>query len=594
MKTITFYSYKGGTGRSLALANAAIYLTTLGFKVVALDFDLEAPGLHYKFSRSEGGHALAVRYGLVDYINTFLSEGEVRRPFEDFLVNVTVPGMDKQLLQLIPAGLVPSRDYWSKLARINWHELFYLKDAKGVQIFMELKARICDELNPDFLLVDSRTGITEMGGVATTLFADELICLLLPTAENMEGARAVLRSLRRSRREMEGTDLEILLAVSRVPVIRTPEKEVEITARILHEMNEDADDPRDTLHCQNVFVLHSEIALQLQEGLRVGSGINPDDSVLLRDYLRLFANFVPRESIEPKVRDLTEKAWEKLRDDPDAAGKDMEELAESFGHPENYRELLRFYQVRNVGGTLTLRRAQRLWELTRDSSDQLLWQALSRAFEPEPRWRRPDQWFPNLDFIREVWRCAGNKNPGFGMKLAEAYRYDERESLAAEVLLEIINSSEPAPTVVARCIELLDLAKRTDEAEVLIQRLKSKFTGVPEFAAAWAKHAIGSEAKASLGELTQSPWAETVRPVLRLLLYFKAGLTEQAAATADNALKDIGRDVSRVELEDLSKYFNSVGRSDEFEDVISDVFGPGFVRELRGRPSPRPRRSRFA
>ena len=46
MKTITFYSYKGGTGRSLALANAARYLARLEFKVVALDFDLEAPGLH--------------------------------------------------------------------------------------------------------------------------------------------------------------------------------------------------------------------------------------------------------------------------------------------------------------------------------------------------------------------------------------------------------------------------------------------------------------------------------------------------------------------------------------------------------------------
>jgi MinD-like ATPase involved in chromosome partitioning or flagellar assembly len=55
METITFYSYKGGSGRSLALATAAVYLAKLGFRVVALDFDLEAPGLHYKFSRNEDG-----------------------------------------------------------------------------------------------------------------------------------------------------------------------------------------------------------------------------------------------------------------------------------------------------------------------------------------------------------------------------------------------------------------------------------------------------------------------------------------------------------------------------------------------------------
>ncbi|MCJ7630864.1 AAA family ATPase, partial [Candidatus Bathyarchaeota archaeon] len=49
METITFYSYKGGVGRTLALANVAMYLTRFGQKVCIMDFDLEAPGLHYKF-----------------------------------------------------------------------------------------------------------------------------------------------------------------------------------------------------------------------------------------------------------------------------------------------------------------------------------------------------------------------------------------------------------------------------------------------------------------------------------------------------------------------------------------------------------------
>src|SRR5580700_353533 len=137
MKTLTFYSYKGGTGRSLSLANAAIYLATLGFKVVALDFDLEAPGLHYKFSRNEDGSPLTVSKGLIDYINIFLTEKKVSLPFTEFSINVPVPGIDDGLIHLVPAGYVPSSDYWSKLARINWHELFYSKGAKGVQIFME-------------------------------------------------------------------------------------------------------------------------------------------------------------------------------------------------------------------------------------------------------------------------------------------------------------------------------------------------------------------------------------------------------------------------------------------------------------------------
>lgn len=591
MKTITFYSYKGGAGRSLALANASVYLAALGFRVIALDFDLEAPGLHYKLSRKEDGSPLDVQKGLVDYVNAYCLEGQVNLPLKDFIVDVPVPGVERSLVRLLPAGRVPSSDYWSKLARINWHDLFYAKGAKGVQIFMELKARIFDELKPDFLLVDARTGITEMGGVATTLFADKIVCLVLPTAENMQGARAVLRSVRRSRRETDAADPEIMIAVSRLPQRKDIEDESELTHRILTQMNMESDDPEDTLKCQTVFVLHSELALQIRESLRVGSGINPDDSVLLRDYLRLFASFVPKGLIEPKVHDLIEKAWETLRTEPDVAVKDMEELAESFGHPETYRELLHFYQVRNVGGTLTLKRAQRLWELTGDASDPILWRAIVRSFEALPRYRRDDQWSPNLDFVRAVWRDAGGKNPTLGMKLADAYYLEDHESLAADVLLEIVNSSEPTAAVVARCIELLDAAKRMDETEVLIQGFKSRFSGVPEFALAWARRTIKGKNDKALAELTRSPWAENVRPALRALLYFKAGLTEEATATAGSALTDLQeRKLSRSELEGLKAYFHSIGRSEEFESAVSDVYPEEVLKELRGRPRFRIRR----
>src|SRR5882757_874711 len=43
---VTFYSYKGGAGRTMALANAACLLAAAGHKVLAIDWDLEAPGLH--------------------------------------------------------------------------------------------------------------------------------------------------------------------------------------------------------------------------------------------------------------------------------------------------------------------------------------------------------------------------------------------------------------------------------------------------------------------------------------------------------------------------------------------------------------------
>ena len=48
-RVITFYSYKGGTGRSMALANAAWMLAMNGERVLVIDWDLEAPGLHRYF-----------------------------------------------------------------------------------------------------------------------------------------------------------------------------------------------------------------------------------------------------------------------------------------------------------------------------------------------------------------------------------------------------------------------------------------------------------------------------------------------------------------------------------------------------------------
>jgi MinD-like ATPase involved in chromosome partitioning or flagellar assembly len=46
---VTFYSFKGGVGRTMALANIAVILVQRGIKVLAIDWDLEAPGLERYF-----------------------------------------------------------------------------------------------------------------------------------------------------------------------------------------------------------------------------------------------------------------------------------------------------------------------------------------------------------------------------------------------------------------------------------------------------------------------------------------------------------------------------------------------------------------
>jgi len=68
---VTFYSFKGGVGRTLALANTALLLAKHGRKVLVIDADLEAPGLNHipPFRQVSPDEA-----GFLDLLEGFLSK----------------------------------------------------------------------------------------------------------------------------------------------------------------------------------------------------------------------------------------------------------------------------------------------------------------------------------------------------------------------------------------------------------------------------------------------------------------------------------------------------------------------------------------
>lgn len=586
MQTITFYSYKGGTGRSLALANAAIYLARLGFKVVALDFDLEAPGLHYKFSRDENG-PLTVSAGVVDYLHRFITEGIVPESLTEFVTTITIPRAEISSLKLVSAGNAPSPGYWSKLARLDWHRLFYSTDGVGVQLFMDLKSRIADELSPDFLLVDSRTGITEMGGIATSVLADRVICLVLPTSENLDGARAVLRSLRRFRRENKLNQIEILTALSRLPSMEDVDDEKKVAENVRVFLCEEAEDLRDTLSCSEIFVLHRESALEITESLRVGSGISPDESILLRDYLRLFATVVPKHLVENRVSGLIELAKEKLWEDPEGAVKEVEELAESFGHPETYRALLRFYQVRNVYGDLPLKKAQRLWEITRDSGDILVWDTLKRTFPVRSVGSLFEQdWNPDLDFVEEVWRNAGRLEAEFGSTLIEVLVGEGKKSRAADICLQIIDNGSASSALVAQAIRLLDEVQRTDEAKELIDKTKQRIPLDSEFINAWAEHALTAGDNDDLQELLTPVVQESLRrsnPYALADIFLRLKMIPELKEIANDLLDTVSKNrrISVSRWTRVGRIFDGLGEREVFDRVLSTRMPARFANDVR-------------
>src|SRR5262245_57150851 len=90
-KIITFYSYKGGTGRSMVLANVAWILASQGKRVLTVDWDLEAPGLHRYFHPFLVDKEISSSDGVVDFVIDFAVEtmtpnGQDSQPGKDWYV----------------------------------------------------------------------------------------------------------------------------------------------------------------------------------------------------------------------------------------------------------------------------------------------------------------------------------------------------------------------------------------------------------------------------------------------------------------------------------------------------------------------------
>ena len=218
METVAFYSYKGGVGRTLLVANTAQFLTMSGRRVVALDLDLEAPGLHHKLGNREVlGRAESGRLrGAVDELLDSLENEPRNRSLQETAIPVDLPSGTTGSLHLIPAGSAPSHAYWTALERLNNSLRAPRRNGGLLEAVLELQARIAEEFNPDFLLIDSRTGITELGGLATSILADRVVCLTTTAPESVEGTLVVADALRTAPRLSSQRPLRVDFLITRV------------------------------------------------------------------------------------------------------------------------------------------------------------------------------------------------------------------------------------------------------------------------------------------------------------------------------------------------------------------------------------------
>jgi len=278
METVAFYSYKGGVGRTLLVANTAQFLAMAGRRVVALDLDLEAPGLHQKLAdqaaldRAASGELPGAVDALLDAL-----DGEPRKlSLREIAVEVDLPAGTGGSLLLIPAGSAPSHAYWAALERLNNALRSSPRDGGLPEAVLDLQARIAEEFAPDLLLIDSRNGITELGGLATSILADRVICLTTTAPESVEGTRVVAEALHKVPRLSSQQPLRVDFLITRVTSgSRSPN-----VARVVEELGGSA------------AVLPHDAAItnaELREGGRLQAGENDTGENLISATLQWIA-----------------------------------------------------------------------------------------------------------------------------------------------------------------------------------------------------------------------------------------------------------------------------------------------------------------
>lgn len=199
---VTFYSFKGGVGRTLALLDVAVILARAGRRVVAVDMDLEAPGFHrYPAIRPPSD----TQRGISDYVLDRLAGPELA--LEPYTYRAHLTGVGDRL-HIVPAGQRPG-----ELAELIPQLYEPLGDRSLV--FKLFAAHVEEALAPDFILFDSRTGLAEIAAVCTVELADAIVALTGLNPQGVDGLADVIERIQRH--PARARPAAFLLAYSPIP-----------------------------------------------------------------------------------------------------------------------------------------------------------------------------------------------------------------------------------------------------------------------------------------------------------------------------------------------------------------------------------------
>jgi Tfp pilus assembly protein PilF/cellulose biosynthesis protein BcsQ len=215
---ITFYSFKGGVGRSMALINTAAIMAERGFRVLVIDMDLEAPGLSFLMrdavmSNANPPATPSPQVGLIDLLTDAKERGaesnlfalSVAQMLDIYTCAYTIRGQEASSqgsvksspnegrLRIMPAGALDEH-YTTRFSDLNLRGLY--EEGLGEPLIRTLKKKLAESGLVDFVLIDSRTGFSDEAGVCTRDLADYLVILSGLNKQNVEGTSNFLRVLR--------------------------------------------------------------------------------------------------------------------------------------------------------------------------------------------------------------------------------------------------------------------------------------------------------------------------------------------------------------------------------------------------------------
>ncbi|HQU77927.1 MAG TPA: ArsA-related P-loop ATPase [Azonexus sp.] len=190
---VVFFSIKGGVGRSTALAATAWRLAQDGKRVLVLDLDLESPGLSSALLPSER----QPMYGITDWlIEDLVGNGDV--VFESMVATSNLSHDGE--IHVVPAHGADHGEYIAKLGRVwmpklNEDGTRETWSSRLSRLLQNLEERI----QPDVLLIDSRSGIDEIASACITELGANLILLFsLEGEQTWNGYRMLFEQWQRA------------------------------------------------------------------------------------------------------------------------------------------------------------------------------------------------------------------------------------------------------------------------------------------------------------------------------------------------------------------------------------------------------------